>query len=150
MCNGRILPTLAGVANVRTLPVPECARCNALCCRVSIIPLDDRYAWDRAVIEAGEATRREIEGGEQWVIARQTSGSCVHLDEATNRCRIYARRPVVCRTWGCFSREDATKLGMSAVEAGIDPLGSPPLLWLRQVAVGAWRMVARASRILSR
>jgi len=131
------------MANVATLRVPECAMCNALCCRVSIIPLDPHFAWDRAIIAAGESTQGDIDGVDTRIIARQTSGSCIHLDEATNRCRIYARRPHVCRTWGCLSREDALRLGMTAVEHGINPLSSPPLKWLKRTVPNAWKAVRR-------
>lgn len=131
------------MANTQTLRVPECAACNALCCRVSIIPLDPHFAWDRAIIAAGQSTLRDIDGILTPIIARQASGSCIHLDDATNRCRIYARRPHVCRTWGCLSREDALRLGMTAVEQGIDPLAAPPLRWLKRRVPNAWKAVRR-------
>ncbi|MEO7994331.1 MAG: YkgJ family cysteine cluster protein, partial [bacterium] len=109
-----------------------------LCCRVSTIPLDEAYRWDRDVIEAGNATREELPEGERWVIARQDSGSCVYLDDATSRCTIYGRRPVVCRTWGCLSREDATRLSGRAIELGIDPRGTPPWQFVRRRVRGAF------------
>ncbi|MCG3152595.1 MAG: hypothetical protein GEEBNDBF_01897 [bacterium] len=132
------------MTNVPTLRVPECAACRALCCRVSVIPLDPRYAWDRSIIAAGDATLAAIDGQPSPVIARQASGSCQYLDEATDRCSIYARRPYVCRTWGCLSREDAFRLGMTAVEEGIDPRKMPPLQWLRTRVRAAWRLVDAA------
>lgn len=132
------------MANVPTLRVPECAGCRALCCRVSVIPLDPRYAWDRAIITAGDATVAELDDQSALVITRQASGSCQYLDETTDRCTIYARRPYVCRTWGCLSREDAFRLGMTAVEQGIDPRNLPPLQWLRTRVRAAWRLVDAA------
>ncbi|HYE76351.1 MAG TPA: YkgJ family cysteine cluster protein [bacterium] len=139
------------MANIRTHRVPECAACTALCCRVSVIPLDPHYAWDRAIIAAGAGTDGAIPETDGTVrvgpvIARQASGSCVYLDESTSRCTIYALRPVVCRSWGCLSRQDALRLTAQAVEAGIDPRGAPPLAFLRRTAPAGYRFVAGWAR----
>ena len=46
-------------------------------------------------------TERDPWGG--WVMARLDDGWCAALDRDTMRCRIYARRPAVCRDFAMGS-----------------------------------------------
>jgi Fe-S-cluster containining protein len=66
----------------------SCANCNACCCRLEVILMGDDD-----VPRAFTVTDRW--GGE--VMARLDDGWCAALDRDTLRCRIYERRPAVCR-----------------------------------------------------
>lgn len=65
-----------------------CADCEACCCRLEVM-----LAGDDDVPAHYAATDRW--GGE--VMARLDDGWCAALDRKSLRCRIYARRPAVCR-----------------------------------------------------
>ena len=70
------------------MPVTACARCAAVCCRLTAIlqPEDDVPA---------ELTRLMPNG--ERAMAHDADGWCVALDRARMNCGIYAQRPVVCR-----------------------------------------------------
>ena len=67
---------------------PDCMRCDAVCCRLTVVLQDG----DR--IPAHYTTRTPVG---LHVMARDEEGWCVALDGARMRCSIYDTRPQVCR-----------------------------------------------------
>ncbi len=67
---------------------PLCARCDALCCRLTVVlqPEDTVAAHLSTRTDAGLP-----------VMARGADGWCLALDAASMRCSIYATRPQACR-----------------------------------------------------
>jgi len=81
-------------------PEISCSRCDAVCCRLTVLvmPEDDvpRHLVDRTA-----------EGLE--VMARDDEGWCVAIDHQHMRCGIYARRPGICRKFamgGAYCRDE--------------------------------------------
>ncbi|EYF03824.1 YkgJ family cysteine cluster protein [Chondromyces apiculatus] len=68
--------------------IPLCkARCCALRFALSVQDLDERVVrWDY---------------GRPYQIAQRPDGYCVHIDERSGGCTIYAQRPGVCRSYDC-------------------------------------------------
>lgn len=66
---------------------PLCSRCDALCCRLTVV-LQPEERMPSHLTE---------ERGGQRVMARDEEGWCVAVDAAHMRCSIYASRPQVCR-----------------------------------------------------
>lgn len=66
----------------------HCSRCDALCCRLTVVVFDD----DRV---PGHLTVRDAHG--TTTMARDPDGWCVALDGAKMNCGIYATRPAICR-----------------------------------------------------
>lgn len=65
--------------------------CHAACCRfrVGLSSEDVRegvLAWDTA---------------QPYALAKKANGSCVHLDDGTCACTVYAQRPIPCRGYSC-------------------------------------------------
>ena len=68
--------------------VITCATCRACCCKLEVILMND------------DDPPAEFIATDQWggqVMRRLDDGWCAAVDRATMRCRIYARRPGVCR-----------------------------------------------------
>ena len=65
-----------------------CAFCKACCCRLEVMIMGE----DDVPLELTEADRW---GGQ--IMARLDDGWCAALDRDTMLCRIYERRPTVCR-----------------------------------------------------
>jgi len=80
-----VTPVAAGA---RPGAAVTCASCRACCCRLEVLLMgeDDVPQHYVAVNAWGGA-----------VMARGEDGWCAALDRDTLRCRIYARRPGVCR-----------------------------------------------------
>lgn len=79
--------------------VPLCARCDAVCCRLTVV----LQAEDRIPRHLTDTTAAGIE-----VMARDEDGWCVAIDAAHMRCSIYDTRPQVCRRFvmsGPYCRE---------------------------------------------
>ena len=75
-----------------------CHKCKALCCRYIALPIDkptDRGDFDdiRWYL-AHQNITVFVEKG-QWYI--NIKNKCRHLSEKTHRCRIYEKRPRICR-----------------------------------------------------
>jgi Fe-S-cluster containining protein len=68
--------------------VPLCARCDAVCCRLTVVlqPEDRIPAHLTTHTDAG-----------LHVMARDEEGWCVAIDAAHMHCSIYATRPDTCR-----------------------------------------------------
>lgn len=64
--------------------------CQGACCKLGFL-----LSWQ----DVQEGIRWDL--GRPFLIARGADGYCVHLDRQAGRCRIYERRPVVCRTFDC-------------------------------------------------
>jgi len=65
-----------------------CATCKACCCRLEVILMDD------------DDPPAEFVATDQWggqVMRRLDDGLCAAVDRVTILCRIYDRRPGVCR-----------------------------------------------------
>jgi len=73
-----------------------CASCEACCCRLEVILITDTGVPDHYT---------DID---QWggrVMARLDDGWCAALDRNTLLCRIYEKRPLVCRDFETGSAE---------------------------------------------
>lgn len=95
---------------------PNCAACCGLCCRYGKIRLLPEH--DAQIIAENQWTETR---GVLYVNRKPGSGACVYLDEGTNRCSIYARRPHVCRQWECTQPRQAQTLIVSAL-AGLEAM----------------------------
>ena len=65
-----------------------CASCKACCCRLEVM------------IMGGDDVPLELTEEDQWggrIMARLDDGWCAALDRDTMLCRVYERRPAVCR-----------------------------------------------------
>ncbi len=69
-------------------PTVDCARCEAICCRLTVVILPGD------AVPAG-LTTHDDHGLE--MMARGEDGWCVALDLDTMRCSIYEQRPQICR-----------------------------------------------------
>jgi len=107
-------------------PINECIRCGT-CCRKGGPSL---HREDRALLEqghirldelytirAGEPAHDNVRGGlvpapSDIIKIRGRKGSwmCLFLEEADNRCRIYAHRPIECRRLKCWDTRDLEKM----------------------------------------
>lgn len=68
----------------------SCATCEACCCRLEVLLL------------AGDDIPPRLTAVNPWggqVMARLDDGWCTALDRSTMLCRIYARRPWICRDY---------------------------------------------------
>lgn len=66
----------------------HCGRCDALCCRLTVVVFDE----DAIPVHLVEFDARGVR-----TMARDADGWCVALDGATHRCTIYDTRPTICR-----------------------------------------------------
>ena len=66
----------------------DCSRCDAVCCRLTVILQPEDRVPPRFTDETVEGLH---------VMARDEEGWCVALDGARMRCSIYDTRPQVCR-----------------------------------------------------
>ena len=78
----------------------QCERCTGLCCRYFAIPIDtpeDKGDYDdiRWFLCHKDITVF-VEDGD-WYI--NIKNKCKHLSEKDNRCRIYNKRPRICREY---------------------------------------------------
>lgn len=81
----------------------DCANCDAACCRLQVLLIDDN--------EVAESFVEWSDWGGQ-VMRRLDDGWCAGLDRTTLRCTIYAQRPQVCREYemgGCECVEERRK-----------------------------------------
>ena len=69
-------------------PVPLCARCDAVCCRLTVVVQPE----DRIPAHLTTQTPAGL-----TVMARDEEGWCVAIDAARMCCSIYDTRPDVCR-----------------------------------------------------
>lgn len=65
--------------------------CRAACCRL-------QFALSRQDVEERVV---EWEFARPYLIKRKPNGACVHLDERTAGCSVYAQRPLPCRGYDC-------------------------------------------------
>lgn len=70
-------------------PAVSCDRCDAVCCRLTVVLMPEDDAVPRHLVE------RNGQGVE--VMARDEEGWCAAIDPQRLCCSIYADRPVVCR-----------------------------------------------------
>jgi len=73
-----------------------CADCEAVCCRLEVLLITDTGVPD-------EFIETDRWGG--MTMARSDSGWCSALDPGTNLCRIYDKRPWVCREFEMGGQE---------------------------------------------
>jgi Fe-S-cluster containining protein len=67
-----------------------CASCRACCCRLEVLLMSEDDVPAQFVTE------------DRWggrTMTRLADGWCAALDRATLRCRIYERRPAICRDY---------------------------------------------------
>jgi hypothetical protein len=68
--------------------------CGTFCCRL-LVRLDPE---EREAVGCGQVAKGFVDKDPE-------NGNCVHLDTQTNLCRIWARRPRVCREYSCNGDE---------------------------------------------
>jgi Fe-S-cluster containining protein len=90
-----------------------CASCKACCCRLEVLLMGDDDV-------PPEFVARDRWGGQ--VMARLRDGWCAAVDRATMLCRIYERRPGVCREFSMGGSECLAERG--------DP-GRSDMSWIR-------------------
>lgn len=78
----------------------SCASCKACCCRLEAILTGDDDVPDELI---------EFDRWGGQVMARLDDGWCAALDRSTMRCRIYERRPTVCREFRLGASECLTE-----------------------------------------
>ena len=83
------MPSLAEPASASDSNAASCGRCDAVCCRLSVLLMPEDDAVPRHFIE------RDAQGME--VMARDEDGWCAAIDPQRMRCSIYEDRPVICR-----------------------------------------------------
>ncbi len=66
----------------------HCSRCDALCCRLTVVLFPEDAI-------PGHLTERTADG--LTIMARDDDGWCVALDGGKMNCGIYATRPTICR-----------------------------------------------------
>ena len=86
--------------------VITCATCRACCCRLEVMIMGEDEV-------PAEMTELDHWGGR--IMARLDDGWCAALDRGTMRCRIYERRPTVCRDYQmggseCIAERSAAQL----------------------------------------
>lgn len=83
---------------VTQLPDAEvsCTNCQACCCRLEVMIISDTGVPQQYI-------KTDAWGGE--VMARLDDGWCAALDRATMMCRIYDKRPWICREFEMGSYE---------------------------------------------
>ena len=69
-------------------PSPLCSRCEAVCCRLTVVLMPDDDVPEELVLRADDAPDTMRRGEDGW---------CLAVDRDTMRCGIYADRPQVCR-----------------------------------------------------
>ncbi|KPK34469.1 MAG: Fe-S-oxidoreductase [Betaproteobacteria bacterium SG8_40] len=85
----------------------SCDSCHACCCRLEVILMAEDDV-------PGQLVETNRWGGE--VMARLADGWCAALDRGSMLCRIYQRRPAICREFAVGSSECLTeRLAMKAV-----------------------------------
>ena len=67
---------------------PDCMRCDAVCCRLTVVLQPEDRVPPRFTTETAEGLH---------VMARDEEGWCVAVDAARMQCSIYEVRPQVCR-----------------------------------------------------
>jgi hypothetical protein len=91
-------------ANPKHAPatLPECATCPGHCCKGDTILLNPDHG-DVAFAYHVEEIEHPITGAPAYMLAHKPNGDCWYLDEldGVGRCTIYARRPVICRSFDC-------------------------------------------------
>jgi hypothetical protein len=68
--------------------------CTTFCCRLIVRLTAEERALGLPGVEQG-----------MNCMPKTADGLCVHLDPATERCRIWSERPLLCRTYDCNTDE---------------------------------------------
>lgn len=83
--------------------VPECATCPGHCCKGDLIVLhpdegDDPASYITTVLPHPLQPGRLVQA-----LEHAANGDCIYLETVgwVGRCRVYSRRPVICRTFDC-------------------------------------------------
>lgn len=93
--------------------------CHAVCCRLS-------FALSAKEIESGTL---KWDLGRPYQIRHNAAGTCVHNDQQTNGCNVYADRPSVCREYSCANDEriwsdfEAMELNTAWIEENLGETG---------------------------
>ena len=73
---------------VRRSEAPHCDRCDAVCCRLTVVLMPDDDVPPRFTTHNDYGVA---------VMARDEEGWCVAIDQARMCCSIYEQRPAICR-----------------------------------------------------
>jgi len=109
--------------------------CSACCHRLAEIPLLTQAEWGllKEGLETLPTAEREAICDQVLALAQTTSRPiiCPMLDEAAGACRVYAYRPVACRTYGFFVERD---LGLycKEIEAQVERGELSMVIWGNQ------------------
>ena len=90
---------IGGTRPVSAREKPRCDRCDAVCCRLTVVLMPE----DRIPARFTTLNAHGVE-----VMARDEDGWCVAIDQARMCCSIYASRPSICRKFamgGPYCRE---------------------------------------------
>ena len=84
------------------LPAIDCADCDAVCCRLTVILMPEDRVPQRFIVEDERGTQMLAKGEDGW---------CQALDLNTMLCGIYEQRPSTCRKFAmggpyCRSERD--------------------------------------------
>ncbi|TBR14388.1 MAG: YkgJ family cysteine cluster protein [Lysobacter sp.] len=88
------MPATAPVSDLYDLedvipdPDIQCSRCDAVCCRLTVVVMPEDAIPGHLVETTPEGLR---------VMARDEDGWCVAIDSARMCCSIYETRPAICR-----------------------------------------------------
>lgn len=68
---------------------PDCSRCNAPCCRIFWVNMEE-----------GDNIDNYEKSSDGKYLKRIGDGSCIYLID--NKCSIYNKRPNICQNWSCY------------------------------------------------
>lgn len=75
-------------------PTVSCSRCDAVCCRLTVVVMPEDNVPDHLVDRTSQGLN---------VMARGEDGWCVAVDPLHMRCTIYDQRPGICRKFAMGS-----------------------------------------------
>ena len=119
-----------------------CTACGACCTgEPRAIWVDD--AEQAAIAEAAGISLAELRLKHTRLIGGRVSlrerpnGDCTFLDPDTRRCRVYAARPVQCRTWPFWDSNPAAPADWDRTRAECPGAGTGPLVSLTDIRARA-------------
>lgn len=93
----------------KTDPSVSCSRCQAVCCRLTVVLAEDDQVAEHLIERAENGVN---------TLARGSDGWCVALDRVNMCCSIYEQRPSVCRKFvmgAGYCRLEREKFSQSAI-----------------------------------
>ncbi len=110
------VPDKYAVTDVPPIPCAELIPlCKGRCCRLSF-PLSFQDLEERVL---------KWDYARPYQIRHAASGYCVHSDEETRGCTVYAQRPTICRTYDCRADKRIWIDYEKRIPAPEDAIGAP-------------------------